>query len=335
MHLIEFPVFYKGHLIMEVNQDLVLLEPSMRSLETDIQSLGHNVSRHKRVDLERHFWLKIKSNMRKKRKRVYWCPAKEVYREYLRKLIDSRLCSSSPLLIRVVIVKKTVQDSNILQLHPIAYPRKLQLGSDRGCYLPSSVFTANCSPLELIAKKTGQSRLPDTQQSTSLLEIDQKWLEITCDTPTKQHSHENLDDRRVNGDNGQSGHINKTKPPSNRRFSIRIFQGRTGHYWARPTFSEVKLREMQADLQLPQPCFLGDQEDCQDYLNKLFCSITERGTVVVEVIKPLQTPLECVLPEKIQGLLDTRPQSNGCSASINCRIDDRKTVYTILFKRKT
>lgn len=69
---------------MKINNQLALLKPTARSLETDLRCLLIHVSKHKRHSMERLFWLKTHSLFIKNKKRtIEWCPAKETYRFFI------------------------------------------------------------------------------------------------------------------------------------------------------------------------------------------------------------------------------------------------------------
>lgn len=94
LNVLTVPVFYKGCLIIEVNGKLSFLFQNMHSLQIDLRSLTLNMRLRRRVEFERLFWLKTRKSMfEKERHSLYWSPAKTVFRQHLRKIIDRKLCS--------------------------------------------------------------------------------------------------------------------------------------------------------------------------------------------------------------------------------------------------
>ncbi|KAI1729925.1 NEMP family domain-containing protein [Ditylenchus destructor] len=311
-------VFYKGFLIMQINNELCLLQPTCHSLETDFKSLARGLSQRKRLQLERLFYIQVGGRVNKPRKGSIWCPAKEVYRSYLRKLIDRKLCPELSYHSANFLKEHldTIQEisagrlsnkeelARIMVLLPIS---RKGPNSTQQCYF-TSVSDKCSSPKTIIAKKDQISKTTGSGQT--LLESGQSWMEILCDNPQRGIFDDVEHDGNLSNSSPKRNGICNTTTDTHKvrhsRFSVRIFQDCAGHFWARPIISEAKIRELQADnpIQLPQACFLGNgPEDCRKYLSRLFVSVAERGSMLLEITQPINGSLSGALPKNVEDII--------------------------------
>lgn len=76
--------------------------------------------------------------------------------------------------------------------------------------------------------------------------------------------------------------------------------------------------------------YLGVLEDCQEYLLKLFSSITEKGSTTFEITKPTKNIIcmENVLPSKFRCFInDEKYLTESESIHVSQRNEENKTIY--------